>query len=196
MGLHETRQGASIRLVRDRWFIGVVGVSLLAGSAVLSATVPVAASGHERPAATKAGITSVVITGSVAKPVITVHGHGFGSKPKPDPAYHPLHHRFCELKKPTGKLGRYGFDYGSNNLYLFDTASGRSWEAGRYRPAIGELDCIGVIITKYTASTVRFRLGAVYPHYPSSTKTYHLKRGDPIKVGVNGLAFHGHVAYH
>ena len=140
-------------------------------------------------------ISSVVFTGSQAHPVITIHGRGLGSRPAPNPAYHPpaLTHRLCPVK-PVQPLAQYGWDYGTH-VYLTDVSQHPGWSAGRYRPALGELDCIGLLISKYTPTEIVFRLGAAYPTIPGAPAHYVLAAGDRFTVGVDGTGFTGVVKY-
>jgi hypothetical protein len=156
---------------------------LLTSSGVVSAS-----------ALTTTRITSVVFTGGEAHPVITVRGHGFGAEPRRDPGYHPPGHPLCPVKKPKGNLKRFGYDYGTS-LFLQNSSGNPIWAAGRYRPALDELDCIGVIVTKYTSSKLVFKLGAAYPHYPGAPATYHLKNGNVYIVQVKGSRMTGHVRF-
>jgi hypothetical protein len=140
-------------------------------------------------------ITSVTFTGSQAHPVITIVGSAFGSRPSPDPTYHPPSptHPLCDVK-PVGKLSRYGYDYGTH-LFLQDSATTPAWSAGRYRPGLRELDCIGLIIKTYTPTKIVYQLGAGYPHIPNTTPTYALAPGDAYVVGVDGTQYTGTVQY-
>ncbi len=165
----------------------------LSGFAVLAALIGLCAVGVSSAASTS--ISSVVITGTQAKPVITIKGTGFGSQPATNPTYHPpaLTHRLCPVK-PVAPLAQYGWDYGTR-LYLTDGSQHPGWAAGRYRPALGELDCIGLLISKYTPTEIVFRLGAAYPTTPGTPAHYALATGDKFTVGVNGAVFSGVVRY-
>jgi hypothetical protein len=139
-------------------------------------------------------ITSVVISGTEAHPVVTITGHRLGKRPLPNPAYHPLGHPPLCPPKPTLAPARYGFDYGTR-LYIQDATQQPAWSAGRYRPSVNELDCIGIVLTKFTPSRVVFRLGAAYPTLPGSSTAFSLKEGDAFVVGVNGTRSSGKVHY-
>jgi hypothetical protein len=132
-----------------------------------------------------AAISSVTFSGTPQNPSIIVHGTNLGSKPGPNPAASPSNQPLC----PVTINGNAGLDYGTS-LYLADDA--RRMAAGRYRPEINELDCIGLIVTKFTPTEVDYRFGAyyaqVYPKYP-------LAAGDSIEVGVNGATKTVHVKY-
>jgi hypothetical protein len=142
----------------------------------------------------KPKITSVTFTGNTAAPVVTIHGQELGTKPSPNPTYAPPGHPLCPTTPPTGNVGRYGFDYGTS-LYLHDSGQRSPWTAGRYLPGRRELDCIGLIITKFTPTTVVFRLGGAYPRYPGAPTSYHLVSGDSFYVVVNGARFAGRALF-
>ena len=127
--------------------------------------------------------------------MITIAGSGFGTRPSPDPGYHPpsLSHPLCAAR-PTKPLAQYGFDYGTR-LFLQDSTQRPSWAAGRFRPAIGELDCIGLLIKQHSATKVVYQLGAAYPHIPNTRSTWVLASGDTYIVGVNGASSTGKVHY-
>ena len=110
-------------------------------------------------------ITSVAFTGNQAHPTITIRGQGLGELPSPRPSYHPLGHPLCP-PKPTLPLARYGFNYGVR-LYLEDFT--QHWSAGRYRPSLNELDCIGVIATAFNPTHIVIHLGAAYPRLKTTT---------------------------
>ena len=61
---------------------------------------------------------------------------------------------------------------------------------GRYRPALNELDCVGVVVVEFTPSLVVFRLGAFY-----AAAKLVLAPNDAFTIGVNSARFHGHVRY-
>jgi hypothetical protein len=172
-----------------RWYVWAAALTMILSGGIVAA----AAANADHAASGKTHIRSVVMTGTDQKPVITVRGRGFGTKPKPDPGYHPPGHPLCPLKVK-GKLGPFGFDYGTN-IYLTDSSQTPAWAAGRYRPAVGELDCIGIVIMKYTATKIVFRLGRAYPHYRGEPAHYLLVAGDHFVVGVSGERFSGHVKY-
>jgi hypothetical protein len=141
-------------------------------------------------AKTPARITSVTFSGSEAKPTITIRGQQLGARPRPNPTYVPLGHPPLCPPAPTKPPAAYGLDFGTN-LYIADNTPQPKWSAGRYRPHLPELDCVGVIILKFTPSTVVFRLGAFYTEG-------HLKlaANDSFQVAVNGARFRGRVQYH
>ena len=62
---------------------------------------------------TSRGITSVTFTGGVARPTITIRGHGLGTRPGPNPTYAPVGHPPLCPPQPTKPLKAYGLDYGT-----------------------------------------------------------------------------------
>lgn len=134
-------------------------------------------------------ITSVTFTGSTAKPTITIRGSRLGKRPHPNPDYHPLGHPPLCPPQPTKPLKAYGLDYGTS-LFVVDRTQQPSWSAGRYRPQVNELDCIGLIVVKFTPSTVVLRFGAFY-----SEGTYRLAVNDALSMTVNGASFRARVRY-
>jgi hypothetical protein len=68
-----------------------------------------------------------------------------------------------------------------------NTTNAEKYSAGRYRPTLGELDCIGLIVGKPTPSKMTFTLGAAYAqHYVSSTGPIH--DGDVVEVVLGKAA--------
>ena len=137
-------------------------------------------------ASTTAGrITSVTFRGSPKSPSVLIRGRNLGSKPAPYPPTSPSGQSLCGV---TIK-GNVGLDYGTN-LYLVDL-DGR-WAAGRYRPRLLELDCIGLIVTRFTQTEVAYRFGAAYAQVHAN---YSLAQGDAVRVGVNGASVTVRVRY-
>ncbi len=134
-------------------------------------------------------ITSVTFTGSQTKPTITIRGQHLGTRPRANPAYEPIGHPPLCPPSPTKPLPAYGFDYGTS-LFLEDETQEPVWSAGRYRPALNELDCVGVVVVKFTPSRVVFRLGAFY-----ATAKLALAPKDAFTIGVSSARVHGHVRY-
>jgi len=155
---------------------------------VAGATLAFTLSAGAAPSAS-ARISSVTFTGNQAKPTITIHGQHLTPRPRPNPAYHPVGHPPLCPPEPTKPLPAYGFDYGTS-LFIEDRTQQPVWSAGRYRPALNELDCVGVIVQKFTPGLVVFRPGAYYAEG-------HLKLApnDTFTVAVNGARFHGRVRY-
>lgn len=169
-------------------------VALLAGvlvvSAALAASVATGASLAPR-------ITAVKVHGAERNPVITVVGQHLGLRPAPNPTYHPLGHPPLCPTRATKPLAAYGLDYGAAGLYVEDRGQTPVWAAGRYRPQVNELDCIGLLVVSFTPTEVVLRLGAAYrePTSDRADRTYHLAEGDLVTVGVNGARFSARVHY-
>ncbi len=133
-------------------------------------------------------ITSVTTTGTVAAPLITVIGKGFGSVPPPLPVSDVSTIQGC----PTiSSGGAPGFDYGSN-LYVTDlkAAVGSSmWTAGQYTTTgEAQADCVGLVIVSWSDTQITFTYGNVYDHNIPANH-YVLTNGDPLKVVVKGATF-------
>ena len=151
---------------------------------ILSAWCAVASAAPEQ-----ARITTVSFTGSVANPTVTVVGSGLGSPPRPSPSFPPAPPKGAAPPYGCTTAGGVGYDYGTR-LWLADPAQGRVWSAGRYRPALKELDCVGLVLRSYTATKVVYRLGADY-----RVHRYELAEGDPYQISVNGAVKRGIVHY-
>jgi hypothetical protein len=140
-------------------------------------------------------ISSVTFTGSQAHPVVTIIGQGFGHRPSPKPDYHPpaVSHPLCAVK-PVEAPSRYGYDFGTR-LFLEDSSAQPVWAAGRYRPGLRELDCVGLLVKTYTPTKIVFALGAGYPTIPGAPAHYALADGDTYVIGVDGAQSTGQVHY-
>ena len=142
-------------------------------------------------------ITSVTFHGSERDPVITVRGLRLGARPKPNPVYHPLGHPPLCPTHPTKPLAAYGLDFGGGGLFVDDRSQTPVWAAGRYRPQVSELDCIGLVVSSFSPTKAVFRLGAAYrePTSDRASHSYDLAEGDTVIVGVNGARFTVRVHY-
>ena len=129
----------------------------------------------------------MVFTGSSSDPTVTVNGTNLGQLPTANPDYTPEGHQLC----PLPPAGSQGYDYGTN-LYLYDPS--RNWAGGRYRPDLGELDCIGLLVQSFTPTKVVFKFGSAYAQYQKQDN-YLLAEGDPFEVAVNGAILRGTVHY-
>jgi hypothetical protein len=168
-----------------------VGAAAAAGLALL-----VAVSGASGALGSRAKITHVTITGTERNPVITVRGQHLGTRPLPNPAYHPLGHPPLCPPNPTKPASAYGFDYGTK-LFIADSTQQPNWSGGRYRPKLGELDCVGIIVVSFTQTKVVLRLDAAYraPLKNRPNRSYHLMENDVFAVGVNSAQSSGQVHY-
>jgi hypothetical protein len=134
--------------------------------------------------AASASITSVTFSGGPRDPTIRVRGKNFGTLPPASPSGHPSGLGGCP-----SIAGDDGYDYGTN-LYI-DVPSAH-WSGGRFRPDVGETDCIDLVVTTFTANEVRFHLGRFYTNlYPK----FSLSAGTPVLVTVNGATYSATVAY-
>jgi len=140
-------------------------------------------------------ITSVVFTGSVKSPTITVHGSGFGpSAPPADPAYTPAGNTAPGITYTCPSTKRNdGFDYGLSGLWILDQ-SATGFSAGRYDESLDELDCIGIRVLKYKDTLIKFRLGAAYAQYRNQYN-WALNSGDSFTLEVLGTDYTGTVSY-
>ena len=109
-------------------------------------------------------VTSVVFTGSAQSPTVTVNGLRFGTEPAGTPAG-------CNDS---------GQDYGSG-FYLQDVTAG--WTAGQ------DGDCVGLVVSSYTATQVVYTFGSNYSNYGL------LNAGDSYTLAVAGATFSGTVSY-
>jgi hypothetical protein len=122
-----------------------------------------------------ARIASTSFSGSAANPSVVVRGTCLGSKPAPNPARHPAGLGGCPAMS-----GDNGYLYGTN-LYL--AVPSQNWAGGRYRPELNEIDCLDLVITKFTPTEVDFHFGRSYrSFYPK----FSLATGTQVTIGVNG----------
>jgi hypothetical protein len=108
-------------------------------------------------------ISSLEVTGSETKPVVTVTGKGFGIKPSPDPST-PV----------TCGSGPASYTYPAGVLEFIDYGNWTAGETG---------DCIGLIIKTWTTTKVSFTFGAGYGYFRPVTA------GDEVSVEVKGTPF-------
>jgi hypothetical protein len=158
---------------------GALGSSALASASDTSAT----------------SVRALTVSGSPARPVFTLGGSGL-SMPQPNPKTSPSN------KPPLCPLvisGNAGLNYGTQ-FYLLAWSAGPTnnnsfmYAAGRYRPSLSELDCIGLIVLSHTAKKVVFTLGHAYQQY-YRTKPRLLRNRDVIEVVFKGAAIAGVVRY-
>ena len=162
-----------------RWAVASVALIFIASLGPGSGTAAVSG----------ATITSVAFAGSAANPTITIVGAGFGARPQPAPPYRPRPPQGTASPYGCTTTGNVGYDYGTQ-LWLSDGAPGHIWSAGRYRPKIKELDCVGLLILSYSPTKVVYRLGVDYKAHG-----YQLSEGDPYRVSVKGTTNRGVVHY-
>jgi hypothetical protein len=133
-------------------------------------------------------ITSLRVTGSSSHPVFTISGSGLSVPPK-SPKTSPSNQKLC----PIVINGNAGFDYGTRfSLIVWNaqvnSANAQRYAGGRYRPALNELDCIGLIVLKATPRQIRFTLGAAYLQL-YRTNPGLILNGDVVEVILNSARF-------
>ena len=111
-------------------------------------------------------ITSVTFTGTTANPTVTINGANFGSEPTGAPA----------------GCGATGDTYGTTGLWFTDITQ-QGWTAGQTG------DCIGLIVSSYTATQIVYQFGSFYSNFNPVTS------GDSYKLEVQGVASTGTVTY-
>lgn len=138
-------------------------------------------------ASVAASITSLTVTGGPSNPTFTITGHGLAI-PSPNPKSSPSNQPLC----PVSISGNAGLNYGTQ-FYMVawaaqpnDTNS-QLYAAGRYRPKLNELDCIGIVVKFHSATRVTFTLGHGYVQYYRS-KPRWIRRGDVVEVVLRGAA--------
>ncbi len=120
-------------------------------------------------------IDSVKFTGTTASPTIVVKGSHFGTEP-------------AGLSDATTECGTYtgnGDDYGTD-FYFVDNGY---FNAGVGTPPDGA--CVGLIITKWTASQVKFRFGAAYDTFDH----WYITAGDSYTIFVSTSEATGTVTF-
>jgi hypothetical protein len=137
---------------------------------------------------TSPSITAVKISGSPSHPVFTVTGHGL-TVPKPNPTKSPSQQPLCPLKIK----GNAGLDYGNTFFVnMWDGqplgANAQLYAAGRYRPTLNELDCIGIVVLKHTSNRISFTFGRGYEQYYGA-KPRFLHNGDVVEIGIGPARF-------
>jgi hypothetical protein len=146
-------------------------------------------------------VTSVAFHGSVAAPLIDIRGHGFALRPHPSPPKPPEPpYASTYLQGGSGcttTTPPVGYDYGTSLYYTsggpHSYTSGAKLSAGRYRPHLlphHELDCIGLVVIRYTPTRITFRMGSDY-----AAHQYRIDNGDRYEIGIHSLRLHGTVHY-
>ena len=139
-------------------------------------------------------IKSVTISGTPAEPIFTIRGKHL-SVPARNPSRSPSGQPLCPLKV----TGNAGFDYGSR-FYLIawdGQPSGHNnqlYAAGRYRPPLNELDCIGLIVRSHSPTRIAFTFGHAYTQFRSQYR--ELKNGDVVEAVLNGASSATVVHFH
>jgi hypothetical protein len=157
------------------------GTAAVLGACGLAAITALSAS-----AVTTTKITSVAFGGSATAPTLTIRGSGFGSEPSASPSGPPYHYLpGCTSQAPIGNKND-GHDYGAQALWV-------GWnhvQAGAYvKGAGGYLDCVGLIIKKYSTTEIVVTPGCQYPYYAKLTN------GTSVTVTVSDHRFTTKVSY-
>lgn len=169
--------------------MGPYSKGVTAAVAGLLACAAVAAAGlAARTHAAGASITSLTVSGSSTRPVFTIRGHGL-VLPKPAPAVSPSNQPLC----PLTISGNAGYDYGTQFGLLAWAAQPADtnallYAAGRYRPSLNELDCIGIVVLTHSQEKVSFTFGHAYRQYYVA-KPRALRSGDVVEVVFRGARF-------
>jgi hypothetical protein len=142
-----------------------------------------------------ATITALTISGTTTRPVFIVTGRGLSVPPK-NPRASPSNQTLCPVKIN----GKAGFDYGTQfSLIVWGAQPADTdtelYSAGRYRPALNELDCIGIIVLTHTPKRITFTFGAGYVQLYRA-KPRLIKNGDVVEVTLEGATFATVVRFH
>jgi hypothetical protein len=177
-----------MKVLRRRDAPRVVGAALLVW--LLTAAPGAALAEPDRGSIGTPSISRVIFGGKPTNPTVTIRGTDldydpYRATPPRNPPYNPSNQKLC----PVEIQGTPGYDYGTR-LYFVDRSAKPEWSAGRYRPKLGELDCIGLIITRYTSGEVVFRFGGFFRQ-----RHYRVKAGDFVGVAVNQTGTGVHVVY-
>lgn len=154
--------------------------ALVAGLAAVLAGAALATAGG--------AITSLRVTGSSSHPIFTITGRGLSVPPK-SPRVSPSNQKLC----PVVIKGNAGFDFGTRfSLIVWNgqltAANAQRYAGGRYRPALNELDCIGLIVLKATPKQIRFTVGAAYLQL-YQTNPGLIQNGDVVEVVLNSARY-------
>lgn len=127
-------------------------------------------------------VSSVAITGTLAKPIITVTGTGFGSTPPaPNPATPPDGQQGCPTS-PTGVPSQEGYLFGTS-LYVIDQAP-VGFDAG-INSITGEFDCVGLLIDSWSDTQIVIGFGDLYAQNIPGNH-YEFADTDHVEVTVLG----------
>src|SRR5579885_900264 len=159
---------------------GVVAAVVLVGCATLCSLALAAPTAQQG-----AAITALKVGGTSSRPVFTIVGHGL-TVPAPNPKVSPSNQPLC----PLAISGNAGLDYGTQfSLVAWDgqpdSTNVQLYAAGRYRPSLNELDCIGIVVLLHTPDRVSFTFGHAYEQYYKA-KPRLLKNGDVVEVTFRG----------
>lgn len=157
-------------------------LSALCAALVASALVPGALGSRQHRAIANPSISLILFGGSPTNPTITVRGADLDYRPaQPIPPANPPNSPANQADCPVAIKGNPGRDYGTR-LYVVDRSAKPEWSAGRYRPGIHELDCIGLIVTRYTSGEVVFHFGGFFRQ-----NHFRLNAGDYVGIVVDNV---------
>ena len=146
-----------------------------------------AGAGAQSSAPAKAKVTSVTFKNvNGANPQVTIRGSGFGARPAHDPSFPPTPPQGNTPPYGCSETGKVGWNYGTQLWISITSTTHSAWSAGRYRPALNELDCIGLTILRYTGNQVVYRLAAGYKE-----GGYKLIVGDHYVISVKNAKRRG-----
>ncbi len=161
--------------------LATLGVACAGAIAAPDATAP----SHTSPGVQ---LTSVTFQGTPRAPIVIIHGKALGSRPSRNPRGGTSNFGLC------GPIaGRTGSDFGTQ-LWLEDET--QRWSAG-YSPYV---DCMGIIVTKYSSTEVVYELGSWYrQHFGTRTRfphgVYVLAEGDVVNLKLRGVNLRAVVHY-
>lgn len=160
---------------------------VFAASTIACALLGVVSANAGEGRAAKAQITSVVFEQLAGgAPVVSIRGSGFGARPAASPSFRPTPPNGSTPPYGCSATGRVGWDYGTQLWISFKAPRAPVWSAGRYRPALQELDCVGIVLLQYSGNSILFRLGSGYRAF-----NFKLKRGERYTASVKGAVKHG-----
>jgi hypothetical protein len=131
-------------------------------------------------AATITKVTLKALTSTTKSPTVTVTGTGFGPPPKAYAAAATSCAWYGSLN------GDWWGEKAENHLWFVDHNSFEEWIAGIGKGETGS--CIGILATKWTETTVVFKMGIAYGSFAHWT----VFKGDEYHLAVGGALFTGH----
>ncbi len=121
-------------------------------------------------------ITKVSFAGDTAKPVVTITGHRFGSKPA----------AFSDNSTSCGQYTKNGADFGPSNLWFEDVGN---FLAGQGTPPNGS--CIGIRLKSWSSTKVVMRFGSAYDSFDH----WFITAGDSFVLSLKGVQASGVVSF-
>jgi hypothetical protein len=150
--------------------------ALIAGAALCALLLPAVSAS----AATITAVKLKALASTTKSPTITMTGKEFGPPPK----------AYAAAATPCGWYGSLNGDWwgeqAENHLWFVDHNAFEEWTAGIGKGETG--DCIGIVATKWTETTVVFKLGVSYGSFAHWT----VFKGDEYHLAVAGALFTGH----